>query len=88
MFFGCTLLPGSKETKLASIDPESSPSADENTGIICPYSHFQWCGFFQGPWVSFGKTDEFSGRVPKLLQKLVSLGLTAYLSVFNLFLTQ
>ena len=55
---------------------------------VCPYSCFQQCGYFRGPWVSFVKADEFSVRVTKLLQGLVSHELTAYLSVFNLFLTQ
>ena len=87
MFLGCTQLPGSKETKLASIDPESSPSADENTGIICPYSHFQWCGFFQGPWVSFGKTDEFSGRVTKITSKIGVSWTHSLPFCFNIFLT-
>ena len=51
---------------------------------VCPYSYFWWCGYFWGPWVSFITTDELQ----KLLQGLVSHELTAYLSVFNLFLTQ
>ena len=38
--------------------------------------------------VSFATTDEFSVRVTKLLQGLVSHELTLYLSVFKLFLTQ
>ena len=38
--------------------------------------------------MSFVKKDEFSVRSQKLLQGLVSHELTAYLSVFNLFLTQ
>ena len=55
---------------------------------VCPYSYIQRCGYFRGPWVSFVKKDEFSVRSQKLLQGLVSHELTAYLSVFNLFLTQ
>ena len=35
--------------------------------------------------MSFAKTDEFSVRVSKLLQELVSPELTAYLTIFNLF---
>ena len=54
---------------------------------VCPYGYSQWCGYFWGPWVSFVTTDEFSVSVTKLLQ-LVSYDLTAYLSVFNLVLTQ
>ena len=34
MFFGCTVLPYSKETKLGSSDQEASPSADKNTVIV------------------------------------------------------
>ena len=46
------------------------------------------CKYFWGPWVSFVTTDEFWERVSKSLQGLVSHELTAYFSVFNLFLTQ
>ena len=55
---------------------------------VCPYSFFWRCEYFQGPWVSFVMTDEFLVRVKTLLQGLVSHELTAYFSVFNLFLTQ
>ena len=55
---------------------------------VRPYSYFRWCGYFWGPWVSFVTADEFSVRVTKLLQGLVSHELTLYLSVFKLFLTQ
>ena len=33
---------------------------------VCPYSYFRWCGYFQGPSVSFVMTDEFSVRVTKI----------------------
>ena len=97
MFSGCTVPPDSKETKLGSSDQEASPSAGKNTGVVLvpcsrmevrPYSYFRWCGYFRGPWVSFVTTDEFSVKVAKLLQGLVSHELIAYLSTFNLFLTQ
>ena len=55
---------------------------------VCPYSYFWWCEYFWGPWVSSFTTDEFSVRVTKLLQGLASHELMAYLSVFNLYLTQ
>ena len=55
---------------------------------VWPYSYFQWCGYFWGPWVSFVTADEFSVRVTKLLQGLMSHELIAYLSVFNIYLTQ
>ena len=47
---------------------------------VCHYSYFQCCGYFWGSWASFSMTDEFS---PGLTNEL-----TAYLSVFNLFLIQ
>ena len=34
VFFGCTVLPGSKETELGSSSQEASPSASKNTGIV------------------------------------------------------
>ena len=55
---------------------------------VCPYSYFWWGGYYQRSWVSFVTTDEFSVRVTKLLQRLVSHELTAYLHVFNLFLAE
>ena len=55
---------------------------------MCPYSSIQWCGCFRGPWLSFIRTDEFSVRVKKLLQGLVSYELTTYLSDLGLFLIQ
>ena len=54
---------------------------------LCPYSYFRWCGYFRGPWVSFVTTDDFVVRVTKITS-LLSHELTAYLSVFDLFLTQ
>ena len=50
---------------------------------VCPSSYFWWWGYFWGPWVSFVLVDSH-----KNLQGFVSQGLTAYLSVFNLLLTQ
>ena len=90
--------PDSKETELGSSDQQASPLAGKNIGVVLvlcshmavsSYSYFPWCGYFRGPWVSFLTTDEFSVRVTKkLLQGLVSYELTAYLSVFDLLLTQ
>ena len=85
MFSGCTVLPDSKETELGSSNQEASPSAGKNTRVVLvpcacmewhPYSYFQWCGYFQSPWVSFVTTDESS---KKLLHRLVSHEITAYL---------
>ena len=55
---------------------------------LCPYSYFWWCGYSWGPWVSFVMTDEFSLRITKITSRFVSHELTAYLSLFDLFLTQ
>ena len=88
--------PDSKETELVSSDEEASRSVGKNTGIVLvpcrtwkcipmAISYFRWCGYFQVPRVSFVTTDEFSVRVTKLIQGLVSYQITAYLSTFNLF---
>ena len=53
---------------------------------VCPYSYFWCCRYFRGPWVQMSWV--LSGRSEKLLQWSVSPQLRAYLSVFNLFLTQ
>ena len=34
MFFGCTVLPDSKETNLGSSYQEASPVADKSTGVV------------------------------------------------------
>ena len=52
---------------------------------VCPYSYFQWCGYFWGPWVLFIMTDEFQWGSQKLLQGLVSHEVKAYLSIFKQF---
>ena len=79
MFSGCTVLPGSKDTKLGSSDQEASPSAGKNTGVVLvpcsrteghPYSYFWVCGYFRGPWVSFVMEDEFSVRVTKITSRI------------------
>ena len=71
--------PDSKETELGSSDQEASPSAGKNTGVVLvpclhmevhPYSYFQWCGYFWGPWVSFVTTGEFSVRVTKITLRI------------------
>ena len=79
---------------LGSSNQEASSSAGKNTGLVlvpcsrmevCPYSYFQWCGYFWGSWVSFVTADSSQLGSQKLLQRLVSHELTAYLSIFNLF---
>ena len=79
MFSGCTVLPDSKETELGGSDQEASPASGKNTGVVLvpcsymevrPYSYFQWCEYFRGPWVSFVITDEFSVRVTKVTSRI------------------
>ena len=97
MFSGCTVLPDTKETKLGSSYQEGSPAAGKNTEIVLVPCHTWKCvptAISDGVDIS-----EFPGchllrqmssqRGPqKLLQGLVCHELTAYLSAFNLFLTQ
>ena len=37
---------------------------------VCPYIYFRWCGYFQGTWVSFVTTEEFSVRVTKITARI------------------
>ena len=55
---------------------------------MCPYSYFRWCGYFWIPWVHLLRQMSTQWVSQELLQGLVSHDLTAYLSVFYLFLTQ
>ena len=85
-------VPDSKEIELESSNQEASPSAGKSTGVVsvpcCTWKCF--------PTAISGGVDisevpdvtQFSVRVKKLLQELVSLEFTAYLSVFDLFSTQ
>ena len=97
VFYGCTVPPVSKETKLGSSDQEASPSAGKNTNIVLVPCRIWKCV----PTATSGGVD--ISEVPgchllqqmssqygsqKLLQRLVSHELTVHLSGFNLFLTQ
>ena len=97
MFSGCTVLPDSKVTELGSRDQETSPSAGKNTGVVL----VPCCTWKCAPTAIFGGVDIFEvpgchllGQMSsqwgleKLIQGLVSHELTAYLSNFDLFLTQ
>ena len=53
---------------------------------LCLYRFFWWCGYSQGTRMSRNTSSQWLSQ--KLLQGLVSRELTAYLSVFDLFLTQ
>ena len=93
---GCTVPPDSKETEIGSSNQEASPSAGKNTGVVLvPYLTWKCV-----PTAIFGGADiskvpgwhllwlMSSQWSPKLLQGLVFHELTAYFSVFDLFLTQ
>ena len=93
MFSDCTVPPDSKETKLASSDRAASRSAGNITRIVLVPCRAWKCV----PTTISGSVD--ISEVPgchllrqmssqKLLQELVSYELTAYISVFSLFLTQ
>ena len=79
VFWWHTVLPDSKETEFGSSNQEASPSAGKITRVVfstmmhmevCPYSYFQWCKYFSGPWVSFVTTNEFSVRVTKIISRI------------------
>ena len=88
MFSGCTVLPDSKETELGNSDQEASSSAGNNNSSfsamlymhVCPYSYFQWCGYFQPSLVSFVMTYEFSLRVTKITSGICVSGIMTILS--------
>ena len=96
MFSGCTVPPDSKETELGSSDQEASPSAGKNTGIVLVPCRAWKCV----PTAISGGVDISKVPACHLLQQMSSQRgsqklrqgwvseLTAYLFVFNLFLTQ
>ena len=79
VFSYCTVPPDSTETELGSSNQKASPSTGKNTRVVLvpssrmevrPYNYFRWSGYFQGPWVSFVTTDEFSVRVSKITSRI------------------
>ena len=97
MLFGCTVPRDSKETELGSSDQEASPSAGKNTGIVLVPCRAWKCvptaisggvDISKVPGCHLLRQMSSQGGSQKLLQRLVSHEITAYLSVFNLFLTQ
>ena len=55
---------------------------------VCSYRFFWWCGYFQGPGVSFVMTDEFSVMVTKVTSR-IGVSLTHSLPFcYDLFLIQ
>ena len=97
MFSGCTVPPDSKEAELGSSDQEASPSAGKNTGVVLvPWRVWKCVTAAISGGVDISEVAgchllrQMSSQLgsQKLLQGLVSHELTAYLSVFNLFLTK
>ena len=68
VFSGCTLPPDSKDTELGSSNQETFPSACKDIEIVLVPSH-AW-KHFQGFWVSFVTTDEFSVMVTKITSRI------------------
>ena len=97
VFSGCTVPLDSKETELESSDQKASSTAGKRTEVVLVSCHAWKCV----PTAISSGVD--SSKVPgchllqqmssqygsqKLLQGLVSHELKAYISVFDLFLTQ
>ena len=89
--------PDSKETELGSSNQEASPSAGKNTRIVLVSCHPWKCiptaissglDICEVPGCHLFQQMSSLWGSQKLLQRLVCHELTAYLSAFNLFLTQ
>ena len=96
MFSDCIVLPDSKETELGTSDQEASPSARKNTEVVLVPCHAWMCvstatssdvDISEVPGCNLLQQMSSQWESQKLLQGLVSHELTAYLSVFDLFLT-
>ena len=90
-------LPDNKETKFGSSNQEASQSAGKNTGIVLvpccmwkcvPTAILGGVDISEVPACDLLQQTSSQWGLQKLLQGLVSHELTAYFSVFNLFLTQ
>ena len=86
-----------KETELGSRNEESSPLASKNTGIVLVPCCAWMCvltaissgvDIFEVPMCHLFRQMNSQRGSQKLPQGLVSHELAAYLSVFNLFLTE
>ena len=80
-----------KETKLWSSYQDASPSAGKNTGVVyAPFSVWNCVptaiSKVPGCHLLWQMSSQWDSQ--QLPQRLVSYELTAYLSVFDLFLTQ
>ena len=97
LFSGCNVACDSKETQLGSRNQGASPSAGKNTRIVlvpcwawkcipAAISDGEDISKVPGCHLLWQMSSQWDSK--KLLQRLVSHELTAYLSVFNLLLTQ
>ena len=97
LFSGCNVLSDSKETQLGSRNQQASPSAGKNTRIVLvpcwawkciltAISDGEDISKVPGCHLLWQMSSQWDSK--KLLQRLVFHELTAYLSVFNLLLTQ
>ena len=95
MFYGCTVLPDSKETELENSNQEAYPLPGKNTEValvpclcmeVCLYSYFQWWRYLWAPWVSFITTDEGQINYFKdlcLMNSEPTLLILGYLNIMN-----
>ena len=97
MFCGCTVPPDSDEIELGSSDWKASLSASKNNGIVLvacrPWKYVPTAisgavDIFVVPGCHVLRQMSSQWGLQKLCQGLVSHELTAYLSVFDLFLIQ
>ena len=94
MFYGCTVLPDSKETKLGSSDKEASPLAGKNAWVVL-MPHYAWkcvpttisggLNISEVPGYHFLWLMSSQWGSQRLLQELLSHELTAWT---HQFLTQ
>ena len=97
IFSGCTVPPDSKKAELGNSDQKASPSVGKNTRIVLVLCRTRTHGptaicvgvnIFEVPGCHLLQLMSSQWESQKLPQGLVSHELTAYLSVFNLSLTQ
>ena len=92
----CTVLPDGKETELGSSVKEASPSAGKNTRVVlvpcctwkCVPTAIGGVNISEFPGCLLLKQMSSQWGWQKLLQGLMSHECAAYISVFDLFLTQ
>lgn len=91
MFFGCNAPPDYKMTKLGSCDKETSPLISKTTGVVLELCRpWKYVAISSRVAISIClTTDEFSGRVKKIVQGWVPHSPVTHVShfttLFNLY---